>query len=879
MQLRYLIPLAALVAACNSPAPKPVAPDVSTEAVSKGVPLHGAAASEEMRLLRWRDENGNLPGPMALQNARREAKANADYWDMQDGGGIGRYSWTERGPSNMGGRTRALVIHPTTTSRMWAGSVGGGIWRSDNSGASWYPLDDWMGNLAIGCLAMAPTNSNVMYAGTGEGFGNFDAIAGEGIWKTTDQGSSWTKLSATSGFGSVNRIAISPVNSQIVIAATSGAIRRSVDGGTTWTTVRSGRCLQVLFDPNNSNNMVASCIDGSTHRVARSTDAGVTWTNATSGLSGTTGRIEITYAPSLSNRLYASVNVGTGEVWYSSNGGTSWFARSATGISSAQMWYNNCIWCDPTNSNNLVVGITRIFRSTDAGATFTTISNGGMNANTPHSDVHFLANDPGFNGSTNKMLYVCTDGGTWRTSDFSTATTTSGWIRRDGNYRTIQYHGVAGHGSGRLTGGTQDNGTHTINFGSLTATLTAGADGGYSAIDPTDANYIYGESQNLGLHRSTNGGASASGITSGLTDTGTCTNFIPPFILDPNNVNRLLAGGCNLWRSNNCKAATPTWAIIKSTIGSNVSAICVAPGNSNIIWVGHNNGSVYRTSNGTATSPTWTQVDNNGTTPLPNRAITRILVDRTNVNTVFVCTGGFSTNNLHRTTNNGSSWTDVTGSGATGLPSAPCNGIAQHPTLNGRYYVATEVGVFGTSDSCATWSGTNDGPADVCAIEVSFLSNSSTLLLGTHGRGMWTTSIYEPSVTSVGAGCAGSNGTPALGASEPRIGQSVSLTASNLMPNQPVWFVQGQSSTSWLSATLPFDLAPFGAPSCFLRVRADIVRDGFASASGTWSSSLPIAANTGLLGRSIYIQLFAGDFDANVWGKTTSNALRLVIGN
>lgn len=835
---------------------------------------------DEWRLRRWLDENGNPPAANAKSLARSEAKASAQYWDAVDDGGISRYSWVERGPSNIGGRTRTLLIHPTVTSRMWAGSVGGGIWRSDNSGVSWYPLDDWMGNLAIGCLAMDPANSSVMYAGTGEGYGNFDAISGEGIWKSTNGGSSWTRLASTVFFAAINQIVVSPTDSNRIFAATTNGILRSLDGGSTWTTVRSGNCLQLVVNPNNANNYVAHVYDG-LHRVVRTTNNGDTWSNATTGLTSTTGRVELHFSTSFGNRIYASVAAGTGQIWRSDDAGATWTQRAATGLSGAQLWYNNALWIDPTNSNIVIVGYQHMFRSTDGGATFTTISNGGMNASTPHSDVHFFRAHPGYDGSTNKTVYVCTDGGVYSTSDITTATAASGWVRRDANYRTVQYHGVAGHGSGRIAGGTQDNGSHELEFGSLVASVVRGADGGYTAIDPNDANYIYGETQNMGLFRSTDGGASYTNIYAGISDFDSCTNFIPPLVLDLVDPNRLFAGGCSLWRTTNARTGNPpTWTAVKANVGSNISAIAVSPTNSAVIWVGHNDGRVYRTANGTAAVPTWTAVDDNGATnPLPGRSIERILIDRTSTSRVFVCLGGFSATNLWRTTNSGSTWTDVSGSGVTGLPSAPVYGIAQHPSLNGRYYVATEVGVFGTGDDCLNWSTSNDGPADVSCSEISFLHGSSTLLVGTHGRGMWTTTITEPSITAIGAGCPGSAGTPALAATAPRIGTSVVVSGSNLVANQPLWLVQGVSTTSWWGNALPFDLLPFGAGGCFLRVSADIVRDGAASAAGTFSTSIPIAANTALLGRTFSLQLFPGDPQANSWGRTASNAIRLTIGN
>lgn len=890
MRSRFPAIATLVLAACSYPTTNLTSPDLDSaprtgaEEEEKGP--EGPGHAREWRLMRWRDENGNI-APDARARARAEARANADYWDSRDGGGIGPFNWRELGPNNIGGRTRALVIHPTTTSRMWAGSVGGGVWRSDNSGASWYPLNDWMGNLAVCCLALDPNNANTLYAGTGEGFFNGDAISGEGIWRSTDGGLSWTQLASTAGFGNTNRIAVSQANSNVILAATSGGIRRSTDAGATWTTVRSANTsFQVLIDPNNANNCVAHVLDGSTDRVVYSTNNGASWTNAATGLTSTTERIELAYARSVSGTVYASVGVGQGQIWRSTNGGINWTQRPATGlVGGTQWWYDNAIWVDPTNSNRLLVGAVTVWRSLDGGSTFTEISPGGMNGSNPHSDVHFFTHDPGFNGSSNLTVYVSTDGGVYRTSNYTTATTSSGWVRRDSNYRTVQYYGAAGVATGRYYGGTQDNGTHTINFsGSTTsATVTAGADGGFADIDPTDPNYLYGETQWLGMHRSTNGGASASAIQSGLGDAGGCTNFIAPFLLDPNNVNRLLAGGCSLWRCNNAKAATPTWASIKSSIGSSISAIAVAPGNSNVVWIGHNNGHLYRTANATAATPTWTTVDNNSSpNPLPNRYVGRILIDRTNTNLVYVGLGGFNGDNLWRTTNNGTSWTDVTGSGVTGLPSAPVYGIAQHPSLTGRYYVSTEVGVFGTSDNCVTWSTSNDGPADVSTDEVRFVYNSSPpiLLAATHGRGMWTTTIVEGSVSALGTGCAGSNGlVPNLTATAPRIGFTVTLNGTNLPRNQFAWLVQGNSSTSWLGNSLPFNLSVFGANNCFLRVSADSVRDAITSSTGTWSGSLPIAASTSLLGNVFHLQFFVNDPRANSWGKVVSNALTLQVGN
>ena len=837
------------------------------------------------------DENGQI-APDAMRTARAQRQANLDHWDAVDDGGIGPFTWTERGPGNIGGRCRSIVIHPTIPSRIYVGSVGGGVWRTVDGGTTWEPLGQRMGNIAIGCLAMSPTAPNTIYAGTGEGYNNIDAIRGEGIWRTTDGGNTWTQLPSTVNFGNTNRIAISPTNANVILAATGGGIQRSTDGGTTWTTELTGTALQVLFDPTDGNKAVASV----NNSIRYSTNGGDTWLTGAGGYP-TTDRTEICYAPANANWVYANIvrrdtgvtpNTFTVECWRSTDGGANWSARTtaANAISNgAQWWYDNCIWVDPTNSNNILVGAVVIWRSTDGGATFTAISRGGMNNSDPHSDVHFFANAPGY-GTTNTTLYVATDGSLYRTNNVLTATSTTGWTRLDAGLQCIQYYGVDGLASGVYVGGTQDNGTHAIQAGNLSATLVErNADGTYAAIDANDPSYIYGATQFLAMFRSTDGGATVAAIRSGLTDVGEGNSaFVAPFILAPSNSNVLYAGGRDVWRCGNAKAVTPTWSSIRPALPLTavpfVSALATSPFNSATLWVGYDNGYVARTIDANATTPTWTTIDTNsaGRNPLPNRFVTDIAVDPINTNRAIVTLGGFFANNVWLTPDNGTTWNNISGTGTTALPSAPVYAVAIHPTLPGRYYVATQVGVFATSNGGDDWSTSHDGPNDAAAYDICFLKGSTDILVGTHGRGMWTSPIREPGVANIGAGCAGSNGTPVLSATGPRIGFSFDISASNLVVGQPAWLVQGVSTTTWFGNALPFELTPLGAPGCFLRVSADIIRDVNVSPTGTLRTSMPIAANTALLGRQIHLQMFSNDPTRNAWGKVSSNALTLTIG-
>lgn len=152
-------------------------------------------------------------------------------------------NWEALGPGNIGGRTRALLIHPTQAQIMYAAGVAGGVWKSTNAGASWVPLTDLMANLAVSSLAFDPTNPTTIYAGTGEGFFNGDAVRGAGIFKSLDGGLNWSRIPSTNttDFYYVNDLVISPNNSKRIYAATRTGVWRSLDGGASWSLVLGGK--------------------------------------------------------------------------------------------------------------------------------------------------------------------------------------------------------------------------------------------------------------------------------------------------------------------------------------------------------------------------------------------------------------------------------------------------------------------------------------------------------------------------------------------------------------------------------------------------------------------------------------------------------------
>ena len=741
-------------------------------------------AAEEFRAAALRDENGVIPDNALLKalQQKQQMPADAAVWlgtkSKPSGGtgprvaGLSQANWVWLGPGNIGGRLRSILIHPTTPATMYVGSVCGGVWKTLNGGTSWFPCNDFMGNLAIGCLVMDATNPEVIYAGTGEGFGNSDALRGAGIFKTTNGGTNWTQLAdtANSSFNYVNRLTISPADPLTLLAVTGSGIWRCTNGGTNWNqTYTSGMLLYVAFNPTDGSKCVAS----GTGTALYSTDGGLTWTAATGLATG--GRVELAYAPNTPSIVYASQYSNSGEVYVSYDEGVSYtLVNTGNNYLGSQGWYDNAIWVDPTDPNTLIVGGIDLWRSSDGGATLTRISQWSSAPTSAHADQHCILHHPGYDGVVNRTVYFANDGGIYQAEDIAAVSLVTGWTELNHNLGVTEFYGAAGNAtSGTVIGGTQDNGTlrYTPTAGPLGWTAMYGGDGGFCAADPTDTNYFYGEYVYLQIHRSVNGGASSSYITSGLGDAGiangldpddpdaeSSANFIAPFILDPNNPNTLLAGASNLWRSVNVKAASPTWSSIKpGGSGSFISAIAVAPGNSDVIWVGYNNGDVYSTANGTAASPTWTRKDL-GSPNLPNRKCLRLTVDPVNASRVYACFGGFNSDNVWRTSDGGVTWANI----GANLPSAPAHSLVVAPFNTNFLYLASEVGVFGSADGGGTWSPANEGPASVAVDELSWMG--SYLLAATRGRGVYKILLSPNPVISASAislaaeGCLPTNG-------------------------------------------------------------------------------------------------------------------------
>ncbi|MGH9838077.1 MAG: hypothetical protein ACREEM_04760, partial [Blastocatellia bacterium] len=386
-------------------------------------------------------------------------------------------TWTALGPGNIGGRTRAILINPQDPNVMYAAGVAGGVWKSTNAGASWTPLADLIANIAVCSLAFDPKNPGIIYAGTGEGFPNVDGVRGAGIFKTTDAGATWARLTATANnpnFYAVNDLIVSTTDSNRVYAATSTGIWRSLDAGVTWTQVvvrtAAGGCQDLAARTDQTTDfLLAACGNLAQATVFRKTDAEAAGTWETVLSDPGMGRTAVAFAPSNQNVVYALSAAFSGTYIHglhaffrSDNGGASgsWAPRvrntganfvntgilsdltSATAIEckfgaanffNGQSWYDLALAVDPVDADRVWAGSIDVVRSDDGGANwgaaaFAYDATGGNfvygRPNQLHPDQHFFVFHPQYNGTTNQQLFIGNDGGIWRTSNARAAVST-----------------------------------------------------------------------------------------------------------------------------------------------------------------------------------------------------------------------------------------------------------------------------------------------------------------------------------------------------------------------------------------------------------------------------------------------------------------------
>jgi photosystem II stability/assembly factor-like uncharacterized protein len=688
-------------------------------------------------------------------------------------------SFTYPAPENFSGRIVGIAPSPTDPNTIYIAAASGGVWKTTDGGSTWLPLTDDQVTLSMGAIALAPSDPNVIYAGTGEA-NNAGSYYGRGILVSTDGGATW----ALTGAGTFDRLAIAkiavdPTDPNTAYAAVNDfadngrpfaggtGIFKTTDGGAHWANTTAALNDQfdpysdVVIDPSNPSTVYMAIGDhfGDAYHtggngVYKSTDAGAHWTKLGGGLpadANAIGRVSLAVAPSDSQVIYVSIS-GTGhgvstahgtlfKLMRSDDGGATWTDLMRTDTPNYMAFqgdYDTTLIVDPSNPSVVYAGGAAgpafgeppaVIRSADGGVTWSDLDLTGV-AVTPHADHHGIAFD------ANGNLLDGNDGGLFRLDSASPVA----WSDLNGNLNTIQFEGgdISPTGPNVAIGGSQDNGT-MLYSGDPLWSQTDGGDGGWAKFSPTNPNRVYHQAPagSFGtgfFRRSDDGGNTWVSKTTNLVADINNQNFYAPFVVDPGNGDRVLYGTDRVWETT---TGGDSWAPISPVLtGANIDAIGVAAGNANTVYASFggqfaNTSRIFVTADHGAT---WVEHD----LPAGSGRVADLEVDPTNPQVAYAVVGRFGGGHVFRTTNGGGTWTDISGN----LPDLPTWTLQLGKPASGDVlYVGNDDGVYVSTDLGASWARLSTGLPHVQVLQLALNANLQLLAAATHGRGMWELSL------------------------------------------------------------------------------------------------------------------------------------------
>lgn len=735
--------------------------------------------AEEWMYMQRANADGSIPDD-AVNEAVAQSKAAGQ---ASKGSPATDQVWTELGPSNIGGRIRDVAADPTTPNVVYIATGSGGLWKSTDGGATFATA--WDHYLPQSMGAVAVDSEGVVWAGTGEpDHGGGSAYYGKGVYKSTDGGATWTNMGLEDG-DTIGQIVIDPRDDDRVFVAVMGALHdtepsrglfMTEDGGSSWTRVivpesSSTGAIDVSINKTNPDIMLATTWDkirdeksrlyGPHSYVYRSTDGGHTWTNvhnpplpqsekdpALQTTANLVGRMGVDFSDSDPNRAYLISSTAAGNYngfFTSTDAGATWTAvgqqsgGTLQSISGGFAWWFGRVYVDPVNPQHVFVAGVNLAESLNGGLNWTT-------SQTPHADQHGLEWDP----FTPNKVYLGNDGGFYWSLVNGAA---RGLWTKTPRLPVTQFYAmdVSVQDGTRVNAGSQDNGSlrswNSANLVTGDWNGYVGGDGMMNRIDPSNDRKFYGCSQNGGCR----GFSPTAPNGFGMTIPGARKNWVAPleFAADP----RFLFGASeNVYRFDS-ETLPRTWQRISNDLTEGtepralgfgtVTALGTTTADPNLVYAGTDSGLMWVSRNAMAPAAevTWQKLES---PVFPGRWVTRITVDPDNAEVAWASFSGWRSGDgyphLVMTSDGGETWVDIVGKK---IPQAPINDVIRHPAKPKWLFIATDVGVFRTTNLGKTWSKVGDTLPLVPINDIDLPAGSETLYAATYGRSVWTTSLAD----------------------------------------------------------------------------------------------------------------------------------------
>lgn len=693
-------------------------------------------------------------------------------------------SFRSIGPAVTGGRVVDIAVNPFNHSEYYVASGHGSLWKTTNGGTTFSPVFDANKSYAIGCVKIDPTNTNVVWVGTGENNNQNNVIYGDGIYKSEDGGKSWNNMGLNESH-QIGGIAIDPSNSNIVYAAAYGSSRisggdrgifKTTDGGKTWENVLKiseyTGCYQVHMDPRFSNilyavahqrmrNLYTGVYGGPESGIYRSLDSGKTWEKLKSGLpKEDVGRIGMAISPVNPDYLYAIIEATEKDkgVYRSTDRGASWTKQNSYNAS-APFYYHE-LYCDPVDVNRVYSDDTFLQVTIDGGKTWNKLGD-----DKKHVDNHALWIDP----LVNKHILAGCDGGVYETFDMA-----KNWDFKS-NIPIAEIYKVSTDNAEPFYNvyiGTQDNNSlggpsRTISSAGIVNSdwlFTNAGDGFETQVDWKDPNIIYSQSQFGGLVRfDKRSGENLFIQPQDFADTAYRFDWDAGFILSKHNNKRLYFGGNKLLRSDDRgstwreispdltrgvpkemqKLMGQSWSIdqlARKSSMAQIVTIAESPLDENILFVGSGDGLIHFTTNG---GINWTKSSIPG---LPDYSrIHHIIASNFNKLVAYAAchnyVGGDYKPYLYKTTDGGKNWFLINNN----LPEPGSTfSVAEDHVDKNLLFAGTLFGVYFSNDGGNQWIKLDNGIPPACVMDLEIQRRENDLVVSTFGRGVYILDDYSP---------------------------------------------------------------------------------------------------------------------------------------